>query len=155
MEEVSSANTLQYNPSNIYSRLFINTSLFGFSIVPVFLGIHQNAEKKGISTFNDYQFNIYAKRFFYDISLQVYKGFYLNNTRDYKEYDQLEYYHKRSDISAVSANFNIYYVFNNKKFSFRAPYSFTQSQLKSAGSFITGPTCPISLDTGKWSTIQS
>lgn len=134
-----SKNTLQYYPSAVYSPgLFINTSLFGFSIMPSFLGIHPGSAKTGRSNFNDYQFNIYAKRFVWDMSLQVYSGFYLNNTRSYPAYDHLDGYYKRSDLSAISGNFNIYYIFNNKKFSFRAPFSFTQSQIKSAGSFLIG-----------------
>lgn len=135
----ASGNTLQYYPSAVYSPgVFINTSLFGFSITPSFLGIHPGSSKTGRSDFNDYQFHIYAKRFVYDISLQIYSGFYLNNTRSYKAYDHLDGYYKRSDLGAISGNFNIYYVFNNKKFSFRAPFSFTQSQIKSAGSFLIG-----------------
>jgi hypothetical protein len=41
-------------------------------------------------------------------------------------------------LSALSSSFNIYYVFNNKRFSYRPFFSFTQSQIKSAGSFIIG-----------------
>lgn len=135
----ASGNTLRYYPSTVYAPgIFINTSLFGFSIMPSFLGIHPNDAKTGRSNFNDYQFYIYTKRFVYDMSLQLYNGFYLNNTGFYPVYHYLDGYYKRSDLSAISANFNIYYIFNNKKFSFRAPYSFTQSQIKSAGSFLIG-----------------
>lgn len=138
-QNVVSRNVLQYYPATIYSPgLFVNTSLIGFSIAPGFMAIRQSSKKRGISTFTDYQFNLYAKRFFFDISLQQYSGFYLNNTRNYQQYKNLEHYYKRSDLDAYSTNFNIYYVFNNKKFSFRAPYSFTQSQVKSAGSFVIG-----------------
>ena len=130
---------LQYYPARVYSPgVFINTSLFGFSIMPGFLGIHPNGTKTGSSDINDFQFNIYAKRFVYDISMQLYSGFYLNNTRTYPVYNNVDYYYKRKDLSAISANFNIFYIFNNRKFSFRAPFSFTQSQIKSAGSFLIG-----------------
>lgn len=138
-QDIASGNILEYNPATIYSPgVFINTSLFGFSITPSFIAIQPNSKKTGTSDFNDFQFNIYAKRFFYDISLQLYSGFYLNNTHAYKEFQDVEHYYKRPDLDAISGNFNIYYVFNNKKFSFRAPFSFTQSQIKSAGSVVIG-----------------
>ncbi len=130
---------LNYYPAVTYSPgLFINTSLFGFFITPSFIGIHQNSTKRGTSDYNDYQFNIYAKRFFYDISLRLYSGFYLNNTKAYQQYESLENFYQRPDLVSLSGSFNIFYVFNNKKFSFRAPFSFTQAQIKSAGSFIIG-----------------
>ncbi len=135
----TSENSLLYYPATTYSPgLFINTRLFGFYIMPGFLGIHQNVAKTGKSGFNDYQFNIYGKRFFYDINLQLYQGFYLNNTNAFKAYQHLENYYQRPDLFAIAAGFNVYYVFNNKKFSYRGAFSFTQSQIKSAGSFITG-----------------
>ncbi|HSH66002.1 MAG TPA: DUF4421 family protein, partial [Bacteroidia bacterium] len=141
-KEKSSGRILQYNPAIIYSPgVFVNTSLVGFSIMPGFAGIHENSVKKGTSDFNDYQFNIFTRRFLFDISLQLYSGFYLSNTRSYKEYafdEMKENYYKRPDLDAISGNFNIFYVFNNRKFSSRAPFSFTQSQVKSAGSCIIG-----------------
>jgi hypothetical protein len=134
-----SENSLLYYPSTVYSPgLFINTRLFGFYITPAVLGIHQNRSKTGRSNFNDYQFNMYGKRFFYDINFQSYSGFYLKNTGDFKEYQSLVTYYKRQDLDALAAGFNVYYVFNNRKFSYRGAFSFTQSQIKSAGSFITG-----------------
>src|SRR4051812_20431006 len=139
LTEKVSGNSLAYYPALTYSPgLFVNTSLVGFSIMPGFLSIHQNSNKRGHSDFNDYQLNVYAKRFFYDIGLQLYSGFYLNNTHSFDAYKNREDYYQRSDIAAISGNFNIYYVFNNKKFSYRAPFSFTQSQIKGAGSFIIG-----------------
>jgi hypothetical protein len=135
----ASENSLLYYPSTVYSPgLFINTRLFGFYITPSFLGIHQNQSKTGKSNFNDYQFNIYGKRFFYDINFQSYSGFYLHNTHVFNEYQHLENYYKRADLVALAVGFNVYYVFNNKRFSYRGAFSFTQSQIKSAGSFITG-----------------
>lgn len=112
--------------------------MFGFFLTPAFLGIHPYEAKTGKSTFNDYQFNIYGKRFFYDINFQSYSGFYLKNTPAFKQYEQLTNYYKREDLDALALGFNVYYVFNNKKFSYRGAFSFTQSQIKSAGSFITG-----------------
>ncbi|HRG53147.1 MAG TPA: DUF4421 family protein [Bacteroidia bacterium] len=139
LQEKVSGNTLQYYPTPTYSTgLFVNTSLFGFYVMPGFMSIHQGSKRRGTSDFNDYQLNIYSKRFFFDISFQIYKGFYLNNTYSYDPYQNQANYYQRSDLSAISGGFNIYYVFNNKRFSYRAPFSFTQSQIKSAGSFIIG-----------------
>lgn len=139
LQEKTSGNYLDYFPTATYSSgIFINTSLVGFYVMPGFMSIREGSKRKGSSNYNDYQFNIYAKRFFFDISFQVYKGFYLNNSYDYDPYKNQENYYQRSDLSALSGGFNIYYVFNNKKFSYRAPFSFTQSQIKSAGSFIIG-----------------
>lgn len=139
LQEKVSGNTLQYYPTPTYSTgLFVNTSLFGFYVMPGFMSVHQGSKRRGTSDFNDYQLNIYSKRFFCDVSLQLYKGFYLNNTYSYTPYQGQENYYQRSDLSAISGGFNIYYVFNNKRFSYRAPFSFTQSQIKSAGSFIVG-----------------
>lgn len=139
LQEKVSGNTLQYYPTPTYSTgIFVNTSLFGFYVMPGFMSVHQGSKRRGTSYFNDYQLNIYSKRFFFDVSFQLYKGFYLNNTYSYLPYQGQQNYYQRSDLSALSGGFNIYYVFNNKKFSYRAPFSFTQSQIKSAGSFIIG-----------------
>ena len=139
LQERVSGNTLNYYPTATYSSgIFINTSLFGFYIMPGFMSIQQSGKKRGSSDFNDYQFNVYQKRFFFDINFQLYRGFYLNNTYSYNEFKNQPVYYQRADLYATSGGFNVYYIFNNKQFSYRAPFSFTQSQIKSAGSFIIG-----------------
>ncbi len=79
----------------------------------------------------DWQYHYYGRRFVVDGFFQRYKGFYTeeNNGPPYTLYP---------DLSMKQYGLNGLYVFNNKKFSYRAAFSQSEQQLKSAGSFQLG-----------------
>ncbi len=82
-----------------------------------------------------------SRRFIYDVYYRYTKGFRSRDrylTGDTLLGKPLWDYLYRPDITNYNAGFNFLYVFNNKKFSSAAPYSFTQRQKKNAGSLLLG-----------------
>ncbi len=79
----------------------------------------------------DLQFRRYTRYFVFDLFYQEYKGFYQDNDKekDYKLCPDL----KIRKLGAFGQ-----YIFNNKRFSYKAAFSQNQKQLRSAGSFLLG-----------------
>ncbi|MGE0561818.1 MAG: DUF4421 family protein [Flavobacteriales bacterium] len=94
-------------------------------------------EKKGNTTKLDLQLNIYSRRIGADLFLQHYKGFHIDNPRNFSNWKsdtlpqlpQMEQY-------AIGAT--AFYIFNHNKFSYSAPYVRNARQIKSAGSLLGG-----------------
>ena len=86
----------------------------------------QQIEEFGETEIFDLQSNIYAKKWGGDFAYQRYKGFFVQNATD----------RRRPDLSLFNIHANLFYVFNHKKFSYRAAYNLSEYQKKSAGSFI-------------------
>lgn len=93
--------------------------------------------KKGETKNLDLQAHIYSRRWVVDLFAQFYKGLYLENTQDLSP-DYPEPYYTRGDIYQQLLGGSVLYLFNNKKFSYRAPFIQNERQLKSAGSFLLG-----------------
>jgi hypothetical protein len=70
----------------------------------------------------------------------LYQGLFLKNESDFKQLKANENYYLQNNLQALTFGCNAYYVFNYKRYAHTAPYNYTTSQLKSAGSFITGLT---------------
>jgi hypothetical protein len=79
----------------------------------------------------------HSRRFIYDVYYRYSEGYHTTKKYKFGE-DTVETYYKRPDIINNNIGINIIYIFNNKKFSSSAPYSLTQKQRKSAGSFLLG-----------------
>lgn len=130
--------TLKFSPNNYYHVGFNFSNIiltFGFS-PGIKFGSKPN---KGTTKSTDFQLTIIGRRVITDINYQNYEGFYLFNTKDYqiaKNSDDTIIV--RPDLRVESFGINMMYVFNNKKYSLRGAFSFTDVQLKSAGSFMTG-----------------
>lgn len=86
---------------------------------------------KGKTKVLDFQYHYYGRKFIADIFFQQYKGFY---TEDEKN-DVVSIY---PDIKVIQYGVFGQYVFNNKKFSYRAAFNQSEKQLKSAGSWQLG-----------------
>jgi competence protein ComGC len=88
----------------------------------------------------DLQMNAYGKKFVTDFTLGIYNSFYLKNSSEimYNSIYNNEYY-IRPDINSVSFGVSSLYVFNHKRFSYKAAFVSTAIQKKSAGSFYVGP----------------
>ncbi len=86
----------------------------------------------GESDVLDLQVNVFGKTWGVDLYHQQYKGFYITDPSvsipDNTPYPQ------RPDISTRNIGLTGYYMFNNKKFSYRSSYNFADRQIKSAGS---------------------
>jgi hypothetical protein len=83
----------------------------------------------------DLYVNIILKRFIFDFSYRYYKNFTLKNSSDYNLGDQP---YVRPDIQTVHLGMGMVYVLSYKKFSYRAAFTQTAIQKKSAGSFMFG-----------------
>jgi len=117
---------------------------FGFNYKWIGLGVafglpfmNRDDDKYGSTKRTDYQLNLFARSFGIDAYLQNYIGFYLSNPDDYIDSIFTEF-PNLSDMETVSLGLSAYYIFNNRKFSYKAGFTRNQIQKKSAGSLILG-----------------
>lgn len=82
----------------------------------------------------DFQFHYYKRTFVFDIIAQNYKGLYLEE--DTKKPSGMA--PERPDINIVKLGLFSQYIFNNNKFSYRAAFSQSEHQIRSAGSLLVG-----------------
>jgi hypothetical protein len=95
---------------------------------------------KGKSKIIDLRINAYGKAIAAEISIQDYKGFYIDNPDEvYDEWLPGGEYPKRPDMRISSTSAIFYYIFNYKKHSIRAAYIQNERQLKSSGSLMLMP----------------
>jgi hypothetical protein len=91
----------------------------------------------GRTRFIDLQTNYYGDKIGADLAFQRYRGFYVKNPYEADTAWLPGYnYPQRKDIITLNISGNIYYIFNNKKFSYRAAFAQTEQQIKTAGSFV-------------------
>ena len=103
------------------------------------IGIPKSAssnEKYGTTNRLDLQVNVYGEKIGIDGFAQFYKGYYMANPQDFIEWEE-DFYPQLSDTRIYSIGLNGFYIFNSKKFSYKAAFVRNQVQRKRAGS-ITG-----------------
>ncbi len=93
---------------------------------------------KGARQHYDFQFNGYGMQYGVDAYLQYFRGFYLQNTREFRITEPDLPYIQRPDLNSLTFGLNIYRVFNWKRYSIRSAFIQSEIQRKSAGSFILG-----------------
>jgi Domain of unknown function (DUF4421) len=126
--------TISYRPNTpttlgiggTYQWLTINLA-FGFKF------LNQYKSARGETNYLDLQSHIYGRRSLIDFNGQFYKGFYLKPTTT-----PVEPYYIRPDIGITQIGLNYEYLFNWRKFSFRASMLQSERQLKSAGTPMVG-----------------
>lgn len=80
----------------------------------------------------DFQLHDYGRKFVFDLFVQRYKGFYMEDEKAKKEYVLCP------DLRVRQYGANGQYIFNNKRFSYKAAFNQSEKQLRSAGSFLIG-----------------
>jgi hypothetical protein len=90
---------------------------------------------KGDTRYLDLQAHFYGPKFVTDLFGQFYRGFYLYPRGTYST---PELYYVRPDLKVNALGASVQYVFNNKKFSYRAAFVQSEWQTKSCGSLIAG-----------------
>lgn len=130
---------LRYLPNGYFNMgVGVNFRSFGLSLatkIPIF----QNSEvKHGETKRFGIQSYIYTNKFAVDLLASFLNGYYLNNSiTHFNSYTRGKEY-QRPDISSANLGLSVNYIFNNSHFSYRAAFSDTEKQIKSAGSFLAG-----------------
>lgn len=135
---VGEKRTIQYAPNGqnfVGAGFFFKKTGLELSLkVPVSDALN---ERYGKTRYINLQTNYYGDKIGIDLAFQRYKGFFVKNPY---EVDTVwlpgSNYPQRQDIIARNISANVYYIFNNKKFSYRAAFAQTERQAKSAGSFV-------------------
>lgn len=89
-------------------------------------------KKKGRTRSFDFQYHYYARKFVVDLFVQNYRGF----NKVYE--DDEDTYIRAADVKLTQYGAHGMYIFNNRKFSYKAAYNLSERQIKSAGSFLIG-----------------
>lgn len=115
-----------------YGSLSLNLA-YGFEFL--------NPERgRGDTRWLDLQSRIYGRRYIVDLYGQFYNGLFLRNTHSAVGGNAAngEPYYVREDIYLQQIGLGAMYVFNNRRFSYRASFVQNEWQRKSAGSFLLG-----------------
>lgn len=116
--------------------------------------LQSKADRKG-SNFNIF-YGMSRRKFRLSIMYQQYQGFFKDDPTipgDWFEHN--DNYPFRADISDYILQGTFFYIFNNKKVSYRSSFLYFEKQLKSAGSFTVGTNFFISGVTADSSLIPS
>lgn len=126
---------------NIILGFGVSYSWFTINIGLNFPFVNHDNDKYGKTTYLDLQTHMYLRQFNIDLYLQTYSGNYLSNSADVlKDWPNRDTFQTRRDINTFTLGYNFQYVFNWKRFSFKAIYNQNEWQKKSAGSLVGGAT---------------
>ena len=133
--------SLEYVPNgNQTIGVGINYKWIGFSIDYKILNRESN-QRYGETNYLDLQTTMMLRKGVFDLYLQKYQGFYLDNSAAMiAGWDDPEAYQLRPDMRVFSTGANYTHVFNPRRFSYIASFSQTEVQRRSAGSIILGAT---------------
>ncbi|PIB33944.1 hypothetical protein BFP72_00095 [Reichenbachiella sp. 5M10] len=92
----------------------------------------------GKTTALDFTSSIYLRKVAIDLLFQFYQGFFLANPQDLIPGYSSSQYPTRRDLTTLNMGTSAVYIFNHKRFSYRAAYTQSERQFKSAGSFLAG-----------------
>lgn len=127
--EIDDDNELTYMPNSPVS-LGLGVTYKNYSLSGGYGFGFMRDKERGNTKSLDFQYHYYGRKFIADIFFQRYKGFYTE--------EKDEVYEIYPDIKVVQYGVHGQYVFNNKKFSYRAAFNQSEKQLKSAGSWQLG-----------------
>ncbi len=131
---------LSYSANNNYNiGVGATYKYVGFNIESKIPFINNDMDKYGKTKFLDLQTFVYLRKFTVDLYYLSYRGYYLSDreiiTTPIAEPDA---YPQRPDLSTRNIGLNMQYIFNNRRYSFRAAFVQNEYQKKSAGSFMVG-----------------
>lgn len=133
MQELENGQEIAYlpnNPVNIGLGLSINNTVVSFGYGYGFDFLRDKSQGKTESF--DFQLHNYGRKFVFDIFIQKYKGFYATRDNRHDEYELCP------DLKMTQYGAYGQYVFNHKRYSYKAAFNQNERQLKSAGSVIAG-----------------
>lgn len=129
-DELISRTYMPNNPFELGLGLSLNNTAFSFGYGYGF-SFMRDKERGKTSSF-DFQFHHYGRKYTFDIFFQKYKGFYMEDDNTDIEFELCP------DLEIKKYGFDAHYIFNNKKFSYKAAFNQSEKQLRSAGSFLLG-----------------
>ncbi len=131
---------LIYHPNDAIILGFgFNYGILGLNIGFNFPFINNDDAQYGKTDYLDLQTHIYLRSIILDIYIQYYRGYHLTKPHDWiTNWPSSDTFPTRPDLNSISIGMNGHYIFNNKKFSYRAPFLQNEWQKKSAGSFLLG-----------------
>lgn len=141
IEHIENDQKLEYNPNEV---LKVGGGFFykwlGVAFTVKVPQSDKDIAEKGNTYSFDTQFNLYNKKFILDLYQQYYKGYYINDYEKlFHNWDkEVNGFPKRPDLRTINYGGNFTYIFNNKKFSYRAAFVMNERQIRSAGSFLAG-----------------
>lgn len=95
-------------------------------------------KKKGSTDYLNITLNSYGKRIGFDVYYLSYSGYFISNPAGIPTLSAA--YGKNfpivPNLSTLNIGANVFYIFNNQKYSYRAPFVQNEMQKRSAGSFI-------------------
>lgn len=116
-----------------------NYGVLGLNIGFNFPFVNNDDDKYGETDYLDLQTHIYLRSLTLDLYMQYYKGYHQTDPNDwYTDWPTIDTLPKRPDLQSISLGLNGQYIFNNRRFSLRAPFLQNEWQKKSAGSFLLG-----------------
>ncbi len=131
---------LQYRPNaNNNVGFGFNYKWLGVNIALNIPFMNDDDDKYGETTFLDLQAHLYLRKLVVDFYGQYYEGFYRAETaRRISNGIAQKAVSFRPDIINRDLGLTVQYIFNDKRFSYRAAFLQNEYQKKSAGSFIAG-----------------
>jgi hypothetical protein len=140
LQNSSESKIVKYAPHNNSSLgVGFDYKWLGFSLSLSLPQSKASNEHFGRTDQLDFQSNIYLRKFIFDLNFTTYKGYYIDNPNDFDTpwNDSLPY-PQRADIRTASVGAGFSYITNSDKFSYKAAFTTTERQKKSAGSWILG-----------------
>ena len=136
----SSDTVIRYQPNeNFNIGAGFNYKWAGISGAFNFKFINNDDRIYGKTTSFDLQSDIYTRKFIWTVNLQSYNGFYWGNVNVFDStWSIRDSVPLRPDITTVNLGASMIYTFNHEKFSFKAPYVYTERQIRTAGSWLYG-----------------
>lgn len=138
VKNIKTKDEIQFEPNNAYSLGF-GAYVFDISFEVTF-AIPVNEKSKeiyGDSKARDLQVNTLSKKWGADLYFQKYQGFYYDNGI-FRPGDAP--YPQRADITTRNFGLTGLYVFNDRKYSLRSAFNFSERQLLSGGSWLISGT---------------
>jgi hypothetical protein len=125
---------IQYKPNTTFN-LGVGATYHNFTLNLAYgFGFVNHDQEKGKTKYLDLQGHFYLPKWVTDFEGQLYKGYHLSKgfiTGPGK-------YYYRADMHVALFGLSQYYIFNSKRFSYRASFIQNEWQKKSAGTLLAG-----------------
>jgi hypothetical protein len=135
--EYGKKENVRYKPNGNYNIGFgFNYQWLGINLGFNAPFINNDEARRGKTKYLDLQAYLYLRKVVVDLYAQSYRGYYLSNDNIINQ--PAEASRIRGDIRTRSLGASVEYIFNNRRFSYRAAFLQNEYQQKSAGSFMAG-----------------